>query len=115
GGRGAPPPAEPQDEEREDPDPAGGRGLHKRERPERQRPDVESPAADSDRETRDPATVREQQAKRAQGSANAEDRESRRLRVLDEIAPVEGQGRAGRQRERGSGRAADRRCPTSGR
>src|SRR5262249_18844468 len=73
------------------------------------------PAADSDRETRDPATVREQQAERAQGSANAEDRESRRLRVLDEIAPVEGQGRAGRERECGSGRAAHRRCPTSGR
>ena len=54
-------PRESPDERSEQSDSTGGRCLHDRERRERERGDVEAPAADADEEADHPAEVAEQQ------------------------------------------------------
>jgi hypothetical protein len=80
GGRAA---SEPPDEQRKNPDPTGRGGLHQRECPERERGDIEHPAADPDRETREPATIREKENQRAKRSPDAERRQLRRQHPVD--------------------------------
>ena len=88
---------QPADERSEQRDAARRGGLNERQRRERERDDVEDPAADPRQEANDPAAVPEQQPQRVQWSSHGERRQPRRGTVLREVAPVEG-GR-GRERE----------------
>ena len=88
------------DEEREDRDPAGGGRLHERERREPQRRDIEHPAADADDEADEPAPVGEQRPQGRDRPARGERRQGRGGAVLGDVAPVEGDRRRERQRQR---------------
>src|SRR5207253_4391909 len=82
---GQPNTPEPPDKQRENADPAGRRGLHERERPNRERSHVEDPAADPDREPKQPAAVREEQQQRTDRPPHAEGGQPRRLLMLREV------------------------------
>src|SRR5437588_117416 len=89
----------PPGQEGEEADSAGGGRLHERERRERERGDVEHPAADAGKEADEPAAVDEEDDERGNRAAEREPRQPAGRLVLGEVPPVERARRGERQRE----------------
>src|SRR5439155_9249143 len=87
------------DEQREHANAACRDGLHEREGREHERRDVESPAGDPRRESRQPPPAGEQQHQRSERTANRQPWHPRRRSVLCEETPVERNRRSESQSE----------------
>ena len=80
---------EPAHADGEDADPACGAGLDERQRRERERRDVETPAADAREEAGEPAAVPEELQERVQRPPQRQRRQRRRVLVLQRVPAVD--------------------------